>query len=282
VESLFRFAASKLSIGGSNGSMEEAIGLPTVGVEIAATRSGRRDLIEVFIGYILILTVIWTPRPWQQYFWMVAVVGIGIIIAASNDHPRSIGLRGGSFLRSLWVVVAALLASAATIAIAARLDTLRSPVDPLELIGNYWSYAIWAGVQQFLLQCFFLTRLLRVIPRPRDAAFVAAGLFALAHLPNPVLSILTIVWGTMACLIFLRYRNVYALAIAHAILGITIAISVPGHVDHNMRVGLGYLRYNKRWRLPPVQRSHRDQIASTDAWVTAEAPTRWSERQARP
>jgi hypothetical protein len=262
--------------------MEDVMGLPAVGVKVAAKRSRRRDLIEIAIGYILILIVIWTPRPWQKYFWLAAVLGIGIMIAASFDHPRSTGLRGGNFLGSLWVVVAALLASAAAIAIAAWLNTLRSPAGPMDLIENFWSYAIWAGVQQFLLQCFFLTRLLRLIPKPRSAALVAAGLFALAHLPNPVLSILTIVWGTAACHIFLRYRNVYPLAIAHAILGITIAISVPGHLDHNMRVGLGYLRYQKRWPLPPVQRSHRDQIASTDAWVTAEAPTRWPDRHARP
>jgi Type II CAAX prenyl endopeptidase Rce1-like len=261
--------------------MEEAISLPTVGAEFAAKRSGRRDLIEIVIGYILILIVIWTPRPWQQYFWMIAVAGIGVIIAASFDHSRSVGLGGRNFFRSLWIVGVALLASAVTVAIAARLHTLRD-LGPMELIGSFWSYAVFAGVQQFLLQCFFLTRLVRLLPKPRYAAVVAASLFGLAHLPNPVLLVLTIVWGTMACLIFLRYRNVYPLAIAHAILGITIALSVPGPVHHNMRVGLGYLHYRKDWTRPPIQRSHRDQIASTEAWVTAEAPTRRSVRHARP
>ena len=117
------------------------------------------------------------------------------------------------------------------------------PHGPPPLIEGFWAYAIWSGVQQFLLQCFFLSRLLRLLPSPRIAAFSAAGLFAVAHLPNPVLAVLTIVWGSVACLIFLRYRNLYPLAMAHAVLGITIAIAVPGHVDHNMRVGLGYLNH---------------------------------------
>jgi len=51
----------------------------------------------------------------------------------------------------------------------------------------------------------------------------------------------------LACLLFLRYRNLYPLAMAHAILGITIAITIPGAVDHNMRVGLGYLHYSPRY-----------------------------------
>jgi hypothetical protein len=48
-----------------------------------------------------------------------------------------------------------------------------------------------------------------------------------------------------ACFLFLHYRNLYPLAMAHAVLGITVAIAVPGPVVHNMRVGLGYLTYRQ-------------------------------------
>lgn len=71
----------------------------------------------------------------------------------------------------------------------------------------------------------------------------AAALFTAAHIPNPVLMPLVLVWGLVACTVFMRHRNVYALGIAHAVLGITIAITVPSTADHNMRVGLGYLTY---------------------------------------
>ena len=63
------------------------------------------------------------------------------------------------------------------------------------------------------------------------------------HLPNPILTAASFVWGLAACLLFLRYRNLYILAITHAILGITLAMTVPGPVIRNMRVGLGYLTY---------------------------------------
>jgi len=69
---------------------------------------------------------------------------------------------------------------------------------------------------------------------------------------------------------------------AHAVLGITVAIAVPGPVDHNMRVGLGYLRYHRGMGQPRIQRSQSDQIASTVAWVTADAPTRRFVLHARP
>jgi len=80
-------------------------------------------------------------------------------------------------------------------------------------------------------------------PGKRYAAIVAASIFAVAHLPNPILTAVTLIWGLVACFVFLRYRNLYTLAITHAILGICLAISVPGPVIRNMRVGLGYLTY---------------------------------------
>jgi hypothetical protein len=125
------------------------------------------------------------------------------------------------------------------------MHTLRLPTGgPVAFITTYIAYAIWTGVQQFLLQGLFLLRFLRVIRSATAAALAAAALFAAAHLPNPILTPVTLVWGIVACLLFLRYRNIYPLMIAHAILGITVAITVPGPVDHNMRVGLSYLTYS--------------------------------------
>ena len=86
------------------------------------------------------------------------------------------------------------------------------------------------------------------MPGPIAAALASAGLFALAHLPNPILAPVTLLWGFVACLLFLRYRNLYTLGMAHAVFGITIAICIPGPVIHNMRVGLGYLTYGHRHR----------------------------------
>lgn len=181
----------------------------------------------------------------------------------------SLSLAG--FLRSFWVVGAALLLASATVLIASRIHPLHRPQSTVQFFRSFSGYALWALMQQFLLQSFVLMRLLRLLPGPRLAVFGAASLFAVAHLPNPVLTPATLIWGVIACALFLKYRNIYTLGMAHAILGICIAISVPGRVDHNMRVGLGYLRYHAR---PQHHRNQSDQTVSTHAWVTADAPTR--------
>jgi hypothetical protein len=219
---------------------------PSSGAKIALTRSKRRDLIELTVAYGLILVVIWTPRPWQKYFWMLAVASIAIITCISFDGLKAMGLRRENFFRSLWIVGAALAASALAVTLAMRLHTLQVQPSLLAYVRTYWGYAIWTFVQEFLLQCFFLSRLRRLLPNAQVAALAAATIFALAHLPSPILTTVTLFWGFAACLLFLRYRNLYTLAMAHAILGITVAITIPGPVDRNMRVGLGYLTYGHR------------------------------------
>jgi len=209
-----------------------------------AVRSRRRVFSEIAIAYGLILLVIWAPRPVQRWLWWVAAAAVVILTIVSWDGLEAMGLRRKNFFRSLWIVGAALVVAVIAALIAAHFHTLRLRGGLTWVVENFWLYAVWSGVQQFLLQCFFLLRILRLIPDKRLAALTAAGLFALAHLPNPILVSATIVWGIVACLVFLRYRNLYPLALAHAILGIMIAVTIPGTVDHNMRVGRGYLMYN--------------------------------------
>jgi hypothetical protein len=203
----------------------------------------RRMVIELAVGYLLILAAIWTPRPWQGMFSLIVLAWVVAITCISFDGWRPMGLRLAGLLRSLWVVILALELSGLAVLLARRLHTLDSPVGAALLVKNFWGYGVWSFMQQFLLQDFFLLRLLHLLPSKKAAILAAAALFALAHLPNPLLTAVTLLWGAIACMIFLRYRNIYALGMTHAILGISLAVTVPGPVDHNMRVGLGYLRY---------------------------------------
>jgi membrane protease YdiL (CAAX protease family) len=224
--------------------MEAPAILPNAKGQPISVRTRRRDAIEIALAYGLILMVEWTPRPLQRVLWLVAAAGIALIVWRSFEGWQTMGFRAANFGRSLWVAAAALLLAAAAIILAAQRHTLLLPGGLLAFVGTYCAYAVWTCVQQFLLQGVFLLRFLRLIPRPAAAALAASALFAAAHLPNPVLTPITFLWGFAACLLFLRYRNIYPLMIAHAILGITVAMAIPGPVVHNMRVGLGYLTYD--------------------------------------
>ena len=215
---------------------------------VVASRT-RHDFVELCIGYFVILIVIWTPRPWQRLSYFFAATYLITVIWRSRPGWLAMGLRTANFVRSLWLVGVALLAGGVAVLVAARLHTLHAPGGPLTFVERYTGYAIGACVQQILLQDFFLPRLLRLVRGPGLAALGTAVMFSLAHLPNPILTVITLFWGFAACLFFLRYRTLYTLAIAHTILGITVAMSVPGPTIRNMRVGLGYLTYASHGRL---------------------------------
>jgi hypothetical protein len=207
------------------------------------TQSRRRDLLELALGYALILLVLWIPRPWQRLLYCLAAAFLIVVLCLSFQGFQSMGLRTANLARSLWIVGVALLLCATAVVISAHAGTLQHNGGFIPFFKRYWGYALWASAQQLLLQDFFLTRLLRLIARPSTAALAAAAIFSLAHLPSPILTVVTFLWGGIACLLFLHYRNLYPLALSHAILGITIAVTIPGPVTRNMRVGLGYLTY---------------------------------------
>jgi hypothetical protein len=234
------------------------------------TLSKRRALLELALGYGLILLVLWTPRPWQRPLYVLATLVIAAIFCIGYTTAKSMGLRTENFFRSLWIVGIALLISAASIGLAINFQTLHPVHGPTAFLKRYWGYALWSFVQQLLLQDFFLRRLRLLLPSAGLAVLAAAAIFSIAHIPSPVLTLVTFFMGLAACLLFLRYRNLYPLAMAHAILGITIAITLPNSIIHNMRVGLGYLTYTQHH----THRSHSDHVASTSACVIPDAPTR--------
>jgi hypothetical protein len=205
---------------------------------------GGGDLLVLLVGYVLILAALWTPRPWQDWLGWGALAWVALQTALDFKGWNALGLGGRGLRSSVWIVGAAVVVSIAAALASANLGALHAPREPGLFAKRFWLYAVWAFVQEFLLLAFFLRRLLRMLGSGIEAALATAVLFGGCHVPNPVLMPLATIWGLIACAVFLRWRNLYPLWIAHAILGITIAVSVPRVMDHNMRVGLGYLRYH--------------------------------------
>ena len=205
-----------------------------------------RDLAELAIGYGLILATIWTPNPAQRILYWTAFAWIAVtaFLRRKQTAPNGLGFRG--LLPSLWIAAAVVAVFLAAIGLAKHLHTLHPLYGPLPVIVHIAGYALWALMQQFILQVYVLLRFLRLGMRRTPAVALATVLFAIAHIPNPVLVSLTLVWGAISCLLFLRYRNLYALALAHGILGMCLAVTVPNYIHHHMRVGLGYLEYHRR------------------------------------
>jgi membrane protease YdiL (CAAX protease family) len=190
--------------------------------------------------YALLMVTLWTPRS-AQLSWLLLTTSA--VLAFSMLGPfsfRQLGVRWG-----LPRDAAALIAVAALLALSilfcgrllglslrfGRWPSWKSPVG----------YIVWAFLQQFLLQSFFFLRLERILGAGKKPVFLATLLFAVAHLPNPALTAATVLGGAAATEVFRRQRSILALGLAHALIGLALAVTLPEPISHHMKVGLGYL-----------------------------------------
>ncbi len=206
-------------------------------------KSGRtRDLVELILGYGLIVGIIWTPDSLQRILSPIALVLTLAVVVARRKSRDELGVGRRGLLESLWIFPAAIALSGVSIFIAAKLGTLHPLYkgDFKHIAG----YVLWTVYQQFLLQDFFMDRLLRLVANESVAVTIAGTLFAVAHLPNLVLTAATLVWGIASCVLFRRYGNLWALGLAQGALGLCFAMCVPDVLHHHLRVGLGYVRYH--------------------------------------
>ncbi len=213
---------------------------PSISVSFPAARPRQREFAELLIGFVLVMLTIWSPQPWQAGLFLVATVTILFLVLRSREQGWDLALRIGGVGRSLWVVLAAVAASAVLLLVSIKLGTFHSLFGHVPAWFHVAAYTVWAFEQEFILQFYFLARLLKILPGRTAAILAAAVLFSVAHLPNPLLTVVTLAWGAIACALFLRYRSLYAIALSHAILGLAIAVSVPNHWTHHMMVGLGF------------------------------------------
>jgi hypothetical protein len=111
--------------------------------------------------------------------------------------------------------------------------------------GNLWSWAfgllIWATAQQYFLQGFINRRAQIIFGKGKTSVIIVGVLFAILHLPNPILSLATLIGGILWAAVYQRVPNLFALGISHALLSFTLAISLPNWLLNSLRVGFKYL-----------------------------------------
>ncbi len=203
----------------------------------------RSPWLQIAIGYAALEAAFWTEGRDQA---IASLVAAAIIIALTFITPRparKLGLELPDLPRSLWSIAVAIMVAAVMVLISIATGAVHPLYGSLPVREHTAAYLAWALVQQFILQSFFYVRVETTFGNTWKTVLIVAGLFAIAHIPNPVLMPATLAGGLFFCGFFRRYRSIYPLAAAHAILGLAIAISVPDAVLHHMRIGIAFLHY---------------------------------------
>lgn len=200
-------------------------------------------LLELVIAYSLIEITIWIPPSAQRILFYITAAWflLSLILAIKRREP--LGLGRLPLPMTIVGIALTLMMAVGMVALAHVVGTLHGLFGVRRPLLHASGYMLWSLVQQYIQQSFFFVRIERLTSNGRLAALITALLFGLAHLPNPVLTPVTLVGGWILSELFRRYRSLYPLALAHGLIGLAIAVSVPDHIHHHMRVGLGYLRY---------------------------------------
>ena len=200
-----------------------------------------RDLIDIVGVFSLILLTLWTSQ-YSAFFAVAATIWI-VVAAITRDRLAELGVGSTGFRGSAWVALLSAALATLIVGMAAVSGTLHAfPWLPRPLLHS-GVYIVWALIQQFIAQSFFFIRFERLLGSGPKAVVATGVLFGVAHLPNPVLLVATAVMGIVLTETFRRYRNIYTLGMAHALLGIAVAMAVPNGLHHGMNVGLAYLTY---------------------------------------
>lgn len=226
------------------GTAPEALPLVEIRVRKVGGGAWRRRLTwaEVILAFLFVECAVWAARLSVRSRWAVAAGAMVVFLAVLNRPSASrLGLslpdaRGTAIVVGL-AATFCLLMVAATLLAGGQI-----PANPTFPNWNMaWKYVLWALVQEFLLQSFFFIRCEQLFGSER-AVWVTGSLFAFTHLPNLVLTSCTLFSGLFFCEMFRRYRNIYGLGVAHAMLGLTLSSVVPEGLLQHMRVGIGYLQ----------------------------------------
>ena len=201
-----------------------------------------RSALEIVIVYALIEAALWT-RGHAQVFWIaMAVVCLIVMTIRGGRSAAELGLANAQ-QGSARILAIALAAALLILLVGWMCGTLHVPQGRHSPVLGFVIYIAFTFAQQFVLQSFFFVRVESFTGNPRSAVLTAAALFSFAHLPNPVLLIVTFLGALFFCEAFRRYRNLYPVWLSHLLLGLAVAAAVPDSLTHQMKVGLAYLTY---------------------------------------
>jgi hypothetical protein len=198
------------------------------------------EALGVFFSVMLYIWWVRLAHPWV----LLTVLGfIGATHFIHGEGARRLGFGWRNFRGALapvlpWVALAAVTLAA----LGHTFGTVRT-VTLRQAATSILAYTVWGLFQQYLLNGYFVNRLAEFAGEKRRhaVALSAAALFSLAHLPNWFLMLVTLAGGYAAAQVYLRYRSLYVLALAHGILGFFLFLVVPDSIAAHFLVGPRYV-----------------------------------------
>jgi len=191
---------------------------------------------EAALVFSLILLYIWWLRFRFPYSWILI---LALVVASHVIRGETFGALGLRQVSNGFQSLAPALALIAAILLAIGLifHTLRDVSWQLA-VSSFVLYCFWGLFQQYVLNGYFVNRFSEFLPQRSQAVPVLAGVcFSLAHAPNWFLMAIALPGGYLCARIYLKYRNLYVLGMAHGVVGFLIYLVAPDSISHHLYVG---------------------------------------------
>ncbi|HYG79414.1 MAG TPA: CPBP family intramembrane glutamic endopeptidase [Pyrinomonadaceae bacterium] len=201
---------------------------------------------EIASVVVSFLIAEWAVLPFAGNSKLVAAFPVGLAFAlmlyshrARGESAREIGWRLDNFWRAARLLLP-FVAVAGVIIVCAGWLLKGLRFDGRQILEWALWLPLWGFMQQYVLQGFVNRRAQIALGRGWPSVLLVATVFALLHLPNPLLAAATFAGGLVWAYVYQRAPNLFALALSHALMSMLLAVSLPPALIKSLRVGIKY------------------------------------------